>query len=294
MKPRVSIVIVNFNVRHFLHNCLKSIYAETGNMAFEVIVVDNNSCDESVSMVKQYFPQVFLIENMENVGFARANNQAFSSCAGEYVLLLNPDTVILDNAIEKTVRFMDENFMAGIAGCRVLNKDGSMELACRRTIPTPSVAFFRMIGLSRLFPKSRLMAKYNLTYLDADQSHEVDSVSGAFLMIRRSVMDEIGGLDEIFFMYGEELDWCLRVKKSGWKVMYYSGAKITHYKGECSRFNSRKATFEFHRSMHLFHKKHFAEHYSFLINSVIYMAIYSKMLISCGRSVFSTKVGSRK
>ncbi len=153
---------------------------------------------------------------------------------------------------------MEEHRDVGICGCRVLNKDRTLQLACRRSVPTPKVAFYRLTGLSRLFPQSPVMARYNMTYADPDKTHEVDAVSGAFLMIRREALEEIGPLDERFFMYGEELDWCLRAKRAGWSVMYYPGAEIIHYKGESTKYNSRKAALEFYRAMYLFHRKHFA------------------------------------
>ncbi|MFZ2147129.1 MAG: glycosyltransferase family 2 protein [Sedimentisphaerales bacterium] len=179
---------------------------------------------------------------------------ALSKGKTDYFLLLNPDTVVRDNAIEKVVKFMDRNPEVGIVGCRVLNEDGTLQLACRRSIPTLHVAFFRLSGLSRLFPNSKIMAKYNLTYLNPNETNEVDAVSGVFLMIRRKVVDNIGMLDERFFMYGEELDWCLRTKKAGWTVMYYPDVEIIHYMGECSKGNSRKATFEFYNGLRFLRK----------------------------------------
>jgi len=290
----LSIIIVNYNAGHYLENCLKSIYAETKKIPFDIWVVDNNSKDASVSMVRRNFPEVNLIENKENAGFARANNNAICKCTGDYVLLLNPDTLVLENAIEKMVKFMDENPQTGIAGCKVLNEDRTLQLACRRSIPSPGVAFFRLTGLGKLFPNSKRMAKYNLTYLNPDEANEVDAVSGAFLMIRKKVIDKIGKLDENFFMYGEELDWCLRTKKAGWKVIYYPDAEIVHYKGECSKSNSRKAAFEFYRSMFLFHKKHFADNYNPIINSIIYAGIFLKAVSSWRSFLFSAKVGSKR
>lgn len=289
----LSIVIVNYNAEKFLRKCLNSVYAETKKFHPDIWVVDNNSTDVSVPMVRQNFPQVNLIENKENVGFAKANNQAIAKCTGDYILLLNPDTLILHNAIEQVVDFIDENPTIGICGCKVLNEDGTLQLACRRSIPTPGVAFFRLAGLSRLFPKSKIMAKYNLTYLNPDIPHEVGAVSGAFLMIRKKSLEEIGGLDERFFMYGEELDWCLRTKNAGWKVMYYPKAEIVHYKGECSKFNHRKAAFEFYRSMYLFHKKHFSGNCNPIINTIIYIGILLKAIMSCRSFLFSGKIGSK-
>lgn len=289
----LSIIIVNYNSKELLKNCVDSIYAQSMNIPFDVWIVDNNSSDDSLKAVETNYPQVNIIKNKENLGFAYANNQAILKTRADYILLLNPDTVVTDNALEKMVKFMKNNPDVGIAGCRILNEDGSLQLACRRSIPTPKVAFFRLTGLSKLFPKSKTMAQYNLTYLDPDETHEVDAVSGSFLMIRKSVIDDIGMLDERFFMYGEELDWCLRAKQNGWKVIYYPRAQITHYKGQCSKSNSRKAAFEFYRSMYLFHKKHFAPDHSLLTNYFIYFGIVLKMFSSWRSFLFSHKVGSR-
>lgn len=290
----LSIIIVNYNAGKFLKACIESVYRETKNTSFDVWVVDNASCDNSVSMIKSCFPKVRLIANEQNLGFAKASNQAVSQSKSDYVLLLNPDTLILRNAIDKMIALMGENPRVGIAGCRVLNADGTLQLACRRSLPTPQVAFFHFTGLSRLLPKSRIAAGYNLTYLDTNKAHEVDAVSGAFLMIRREVVDSIGKLDESFFMYGEELDWCLRAKKAGWIVMYYPDAEIVHYKGECSKSNSRKAAFEFYRSMYLFHKKHFAKNHNPVINILVYAGIFFKALTSWRMFLFPGKVGSRR
>lgn len=289
----LSIVIVNYNTERLLKACIESIYRETNGIPFDIWVVDNNSHDDSIQMIKNYFPKVNLIENKKNIGFSKANNMVISRSKSDYVLLLNPDTFVLQDAIEKMVRFMDRNPEVGISGCKVLNKDGMLQLACRRSIPSPRVAFYRLTGLSKLFSNSKTMAKYNLTYLDPDEPHEVDAVSGAFLMIRRKVVDSIGALDERFFMYGEELDFCLRAKKTGWKVMYYPGAEIIHYKGESTKSNSRKATLEFYRAMYLFHKKHFAKKYSPITNFIIYTGIFLKAICSWKSFLFSTKVGSK-
>jgi len=290
----LSIIIVNYNAEKPLKDCIESIYKQTKSIDFDIWVVDNDSSDNSVQMIKQNFDRAKLIENRENVGFSKANNMAISKNRATYVLLLNPDTLILHNAIEEMVGFMDRNPSVGISGCKVLNEDGTLQLACRRSIPTPGAAFYRLTGLSKLFPTSKMMAKYNLTYLNPNESHEVDAVSGAFLMIRREVIDNIGLLDERFFMYGEELDWCLRAKKAGWTVMYYPGAQIVHYKGQCSRFNSRKATFEFYRAMYLFHKKHFAEGYSLIVNFLVYTGIFLRAVGSWKSFLFSSRVGSKR
>jgi GT2 family glycosyltransferase len=290
----LSIVIVNYNTEKLLRSCLESVYAGANGTPLDIWVVDNNSRDSSVTMLKSLFPMVKVIENPSNVGFSRANNLVISQSRSDYILLLNPDTLILGEAIERMVKFMKEHPEVGIAGCKVLNRDGTLQPACRRSIPTPEVAFYRLTGLSKLFPQSRVMAKYNMTYESPDQMHEVDAVSGAFLMIRREVVDEIGLLDERFFMYGEELDWCLRTKRAGWSIMYCPEAQIIHYKGESTKYNSRKAAIEFYRAMYLFHRKHFAKNYSPLTNLLIYAGIGVKALCASPKLLFSAKVGSRR
>jgi GT2 family glycosyltransferase len=290
----LSIVIVNYNTEKLLRSCLESVYAGANGTPLDIWVVDNSSHDNSLAMLKSLFPMVRVIQNPSNVGFSRANNVVISQSRSDFILLLNPDTLIIGDAIERVVKFMKEHPEVGIAGCKVLNRDGTLQLACRRSIPTPEVAFYRVTGLSKLFPRSRVMAKYNMTYESPDRMHEVDAVSGAFLMIRREVVDQIGPLDERFFMYGEELDWCLRTKRAGWSVMYYPEARIVHYKGESTKYNSRKAAIEFHRAMYLFHRKHFARDYSPVANFFIYAGIGVKTLCSWRSLLFSAKVGSKR
>jgi len=288
----LSIVIVNYNTEKLLQGCLESVYAGANGTPFDVWVVDNHSRDSSVEMVKSRFPKVRLIESESNLGFSRANNKVIAQSTSEYVLLLNPDTLVIGDSIDRMIKFMNEHPEVGISGCKVLNADRTLQLACRRSIPTPKVAFFRLIGLSRLFPKSQMVAKYNLTYKDPEETHEVDAVSGAFLMIRRKAVEDVGLLDERFFMYGEELDWCLRAKRAGWAVMYHPRAEIIHYKGESTKYNSRKAALEFYRAMYLFHKKHFAKDHSHVMNFFIYAGILVKAFSSWRSFVFSAKVGS--
>jgi GT2 family glycosyltransferase len=274
----LSIAIVNYNTKALLRDCIESIYAGANGTPFDICVADNDSHDGSVAMLKSEFPRVKVVENQANLGFSKANNRLITQTDAEYVLLLNPDTLVVEDAIERVVKYMEAHPDVGICGCRVLNADRTLQLACRRSIPTPKVAFYRLSGLSRLFPGNRTLAKYNLTYEDPEKTHEVDAVSGAFLMIRRQTIEDIGPLDERFFMYGEELDWCLRAKQAGWSVVYYPEAEIIHYKGESTKYNSRKAAFEFHRAMYLFHRKHFARNCSPLTNLLIYTGIVLKAL----------------
>ncbi len=293
-RSTLAIVIISFNVRKLLQECLASVYQQTRHTRMEIWVIDNQSHDDSVAMLKEKFPQVHLIENPANAGFTRANNQVIPQCRSDLILLLNPDTVIRDGALDKIVQFMDEHPEVGVAGGRVENEDGSLQLACRRSLPTPKVAFYRLTGLSRLFPRSKVMAQYNLTYLDPDQPHEVDAVSGAFLLIRRQVVDQIGLLDENFWIFGEDIDWCIRAKRAGWKVMFYPQARILHYKGIGCSTNSRKTTYEFYRAMVLFHRKHFAQDHSAITNFLIYAGIFCKALTAWRSFLFSAKVGSSR
>ena len=253
---RISIIIVNYNVREFLHHALTSVRKALKGIRGEIIVVDNASDDGSVEMIRTWFPDVQLIVNKSNLGFATANNIALRRARGEVLLLLNPDTVVQEDSMKVMLRFFDENPDAGIAGCKILNPDGSLQLPCRRSFPTAWVAFTKVSGLSWMFPGSKLFGKYNLTYLSPEETYEVDAVSGSFMMIPREAYKEVGGLDEAFFMYGEDLDWCYRVQKAGWKNYYVHSTKIIHYKGESTRRSSIDEIRTFYDAMHLFVQKH--------------------------------------
>ena len=254
----VSVIIVNYNVRQFLENALTSIRRAMEGLEGEVIVVDNASDDGSTEMVKAKFPDVILIENRKNLGFAASNNIALRRARGKYLLLINPDTIVQEDTLRVMLAFFAETPDAGLAGCKILNPDGSLQLACRRTYPTPWVAFTKTFGLSSLFPGSRLFGKYNLTFLNEDETYPVDAVSGSFMMVTREVLEAVGGLDESFFMYGEDLDWCYRVTQAGFKVYYVHGTKIVHYKGESTRRSDIDELKHFYGAMQLFVAKHFA------------------------------------
>ncbi len=255
----LSIIIVNYNTRDLLRDCLRSIYESQGDFSYEVCVVDNASSDGSAEMVRREFPQVKLIESEVNGGWAYGNNLALRRCRARYILLLNPDTVLPPTALQGMLDFMEAHPDAGMAGPKLVRADGSMDLACRRSFPTPEVAFYRIVGLSKLFPKSRRFARYNLTYLDPDQVAEVDSVVGAFMMVRGEIPEQVGLLDENFFMYGDDLDWALRIKERGWKVYYNPAVQVLHYKREASKQNRRRTRYEFYRAMRIFYLKHYAK-----------------------------------
>ncbi|MCX8057314.1 MAG: glycosyltransferase [Ignavibacteria bacterium] len=274
----LSIIIVNYNVKAFLQNCLLSILKATEKISSEIIVVDNASDDGSVEIVKKNFPNVKLIESKENLGFSRANNIGLKISQGKYICLINPDTIVEENTFEEMIQFMERNPEVGLAGCKILNPDGTFQLACRRSFPTPWVAFTKIIGLSKVFPKSKLFAKYNLTYLDENKSYEVDAVSGSFMFFRREVYEKIGGLDETFFMYGEDLDYCYRVKKAGYKVYYVHSTKIIHFKGESTKRSNIDELKHFYDAMRLFVKKHFAG--SWIIEMLLQLAINGRSLLA--------------
>ncbi len=257
----LSIIIVNYNVKEFLQNLVHSLQKAVSIINHEIIVVDNASDDGSVEFIREKFPQITLIVNQTNLGFSKANNAALKIAKGKFILLINPDTIVSEDTITKMIEFLNEHPDAGLAGCKILNPDGSLQLACRRSFPGPWTSFCKVTGLSTLFPKSKLFAKYNLTYLDENSTYEVDAISGSFMMMKREAYEKVGGFDEQFFMYGEDLDLCYRIQKNGYKVYYYPGTQIIHYKGESTKRSSLDETNIFYDAMHLFVKKHFSSFY---------------------------------
>lgn len=278
----ISVVIVNYNVRAFLNNALVSLQKALEGYSAEVFVVDNASDDGSVELVRREFPWVTLIANAQNAGFAKANNQALRQATGDYLLLINPDTLVQEETFDRLIEFFRSHPDAGMVGCKILNPDGTLQLPCRRSFPTPWTAFTKTFGLSTLFPKSRLFARYNLTYLDPDDTYEVDAISGSFMMISRETYERIGGLDETFFMYGEDLDWCYRVQASGKKVYYVPTTSIIHYKGESTKRSDIDELKVFYNAMRLFVQKHHAG--SPIFERFIYSGIYvRKIMADAGR-----------
>lgn len=298
--PDVSVIIVNYNVREFLEQALTSVERASVGLAVETIVVDNNSVDGSVAMVRARFPGVRLIANEANVGFARANNQAIRVASGRYLLILNPDTILQEDTLRSLVGFLDAHPEAGAAGCRILNPDGTFAPESRRAFPTPSVALYRLLGLSRLFPRSRVFGRYNLTYLPPDAVCEVDALSGSCMLVRRrallqraddpegTAIDEAdfdggtgaGLLDEAFFMYGEDLDWCFRIRRAGWAIYYTPATQIIHYKGESTRKGELRYVRLFYGAMLQFADKHFAGGHSRLVPGLIRAGILARAGLS--------------
>ena len=274
----LSIIIVNYNVKEFLQNLLHSIDKAAQNISHEIIIVDNASDDGSIEFLQQKFPKVKLIINKENLGFGKANNIGMKAAKGKYLLLLNPDTLLSENLLHEMITFLDRTPEAGMTGCKILNPDGTLQLACRRSFPGPWTSFCKVTGLSTLFPKSKLFARYNLTYLDENQTYEVDAISGSFMMMRREVYEKTGGFDEDFFMYGEDLDLCYRIQKEGYKVFYVHSAQIIHYKGESTKRSSIDDIKLFYDAMHLFVRKHFST--SLLVEIILQAAIFFRKIFA--------------
>ncbi len=273
---KLSVVIVNYNVKHFIEQCLFSVLKASENINCEIFVVDNNSVDGSVTLIKDKFPQINLIVNKTNTGFSVANNQAIKLAKGEYVLLLNPDTVVQEDTFTKSIAFMDAHPEAGGLGVKMLDGQGNFAPESKRGLPTPSVAFYKMFGFSRFFPKSKKFGKYHLSFLPENQINEIDVISGAFMLMRKSVLDTIGLLDETFFMYGEDIDLSYRIKKAGYKNYYFPQTQIIHYKGESTKRSSLNYVIIFYKAMAIFSKKHFSGSNAFWFNALIHLAIFLK------------------
>ncbi|MBW7846022.1 MAG: glycosyltransferase family 2 protein, partial [Bacteroidia bacterium] len=276
----LSVVIVSYNVKYFLEQALHSTFKALEGIAGEVFVVDNNSADGSCEMVKRKFPQAILIENKQNTGFSKANNQAIQQAKGRYVLLLNPDTVVQEDSFKKCILFMDTHQDAGALGVKMIDGKGKFLPESKRSLPTPKVAFYKMFGFSTLFPKSKIFGQYHLGYLSNDEVHEVDVLSGAYMFIRKSVLDKIGYLDEEFFMYGEDIDLSYRITLAGYKNYYFPDTSIIHYKGESTKKSSVNYVFVFYRAMIIFAKKHYSQKNATLFSVLISFAIYIRAGIS--------------
>ena len=263
----IGIVIVNWNTCALLQRCLETVFASRGEFCQRVIVVDNDSSDSSANMVASLFPKAELIVSDSNVGYPRANNiglrhlgyhsaSQVDDDAPRYALLLNPDTELPPDALARMLCFMDSRPDVGAAGPKLVLLDGSLDKACRRGFPTPLVSFYHFAGLSRLFPNSKRFGRYNMSFADENQDTEVDSVVGAFMLIRKAAIARSGLLDESFFMYGEDLDWAYRIQRAGYKIWYHSAVTVRHVKRAASS-QSGRARFEFWRAMLIFYRKHF-------------------------------------
>ena len=287
---KLSIVIVNYNVKHFLEQCLISVFKATTNINSEVFVVDNNSVDGSCTVIKERFPEVKLIENKKNLGFSTANNQAIEIATGQYILLLNPDTVVEEDCFEKCVHYMDLNPEAGGLTVKMIDGKGRFLPESKRALPTPTVSFYKIFGLARLFPKSKKFARYYLGHLNNEEINEIEILPGAFMFLRKETLEKTGLLDEDYFMYGEDIDLSYRITKSGYKNYYYPETTIIHYKGESTKKGSLNYVYVFYNAMIIFARKHFSNKnikaFSVLINAAIYFRAFMAVLFRFVKTVF--------
>jgi GT2 family glycosyltransferase len=283
----LSICIVTLQAREYLRGCLDSIYQNPPAYPYEIIVVDNHSTDGTVELLQADYPQVQIILNSENLGFTAPMNQALRAASGDFLLQLNPDTLVHPKALDTLIDFMNDHPEVGICGPKVLNRDGTLQLACRRGESRPWAVFSYFLGLSARFPKSKLFGGYLLNYMDENATHPAAGVSGSCMLIRREVVERIGYLDERFFAYQEDADFCARCWKAGWQVYYVPAAKIVHYGGQGgSRVQPYRSIIEWHRSYWLFYRKSYASDYFFLFNGFYYAVIAMKLLFALGANAF--------
>lgn len=277
---------MNYNVSAFLEQALASAVKAMRGIEGEIYVVDNHSVDDSVAMVKAKFPQVKLIENQDNVGFAKANNQAIRISTGEYVLLLNPDTLVEEDTFSKCIDFMDATPECGGLGVKMVDGQGRFLPESKRGIPYPSSSFYKLFGLSKLFPKSKKFGAYHATYIGEDETHEVEVLAGAYMMLRQSVLDEVGLLDEDYFMYGEDIDLSYRILKGGYKNYYFPQTRIIHYKGESTKKGSLNYVYVFYKAMQIFAKKHFSANNAKIFNVAVDAAIWFRAALAALTRLF--------
>ncbi len=277
---KLSVIIVSYNVKNLLDSCLQTVCEATEGIDAEIFVVDNNSSDNSAAMVAERFPMVHLLANKNNPGFSKANNQALKHARGEYILFLNPDTLVEKQTFRVCIDFMDSNPEAGAMGVKMVDGMGRYLPESKRAVPTPTVAFYKISGLTALFPKSEKYGRYYLGHLDKNKIQKIEVLTGAFFFARKTALDETGWFDESFFMYGEDIDLSCRLLKQGYKIYYHPGTKIVHFKGESTRKSSINYVLVFYRAMAIYAKKHFRAPGRSLLVVLLFIAIYSRAGLS--------------
>lgn len=270
----ISVVIVNYNVKHFLEQCLCSVEKALAGISGEVIVVDNQSADGSLDYLRPSFPSVRFIANEQNLGFAKACNQGLALASGRFILFLNPDTIVGENCFRDCIGFMDAHPDAGALGVKMLDGSGHFLPESKRAFPSPFTSLYKLSGLSLLFPRSPRFARYHLGHLDPDKAHEVDVLAGAFMLVRKTVLEKTGSFDETFFMYGEDVDLSYRIQSAGYKNYYFPGSPVIHFKGESTRKGSMNYVRMFYRAMSLFVRKHYGGSQAGIFNFIIHIAIW--------------------
>lgn len=292
------VVIASWNTRDLLIACLSSVSNAADGLSIHTVIVDNGSTDGSVAAVATIFPNVEIIKNRENLGFSRANNQALSRYVdrARYLLLLNPDTVISRDTFKNMIAFMDEHQEAGVAGCKIVTPQGTLDWACKRSFLTPSLLFYKALGLDKVFPKSPRFGKYHLTYLDENQIHEVDAIVGAFMMIRNECLKLVGLLDESYFMYGEDIDFCFKIKENNWKIFYVPTTMIIHFKGQSTRKRSYRMIYHWYNAIGKFYRKRMTPRYSSATNALVWCGLHFMCCLSLAANLFrhDKRVPSRR
>ncbi|HEY0356442.1 MAG TPA: glycosyltransferase, partial [Flavisolibacter sp.] len=273
---KLSVIIVNYNVKYFLEQCLYSVQKSLEGIESELVVVDNHSTDNSMDYLQPRFPGVKFIVNEENMGFARACNKGAAMAKGELVLFLNPDTILAEDSLRQCIHFFDTHPDCGALGVKMIDGAGKFLKESKRSFPSPATSLFKLFGLSRLFPHSRIFARYHLGHLDRNSDHEVDVLAGAFMMLRKNVLEATGGFDETFFMYGEDVDLSYRVQGSGYKNYYFAGTSIIHFKGESTKRGSLNYVRMFYNAMSIFVRKHYGGARAGVFNASIHFAIWTR------------------
>ena len=294
-KLDLSIIIVNYNTFKLTKETIDSCLAEPTHYTYEIFLVDNKSTDDSLEKLEEYFKDeisrgiIKVIANESNDGFAKANNLAIEEAEGEYILLLNSDTLIKESTIDKCMDYITAGIHAdvGALGCKVSLSDGSLDKACKRSFPNPVNSFYKLFHVKTKSGKD----DYNLDNLDDDGVYEIDCLVGAFMLVRKTTIDDVGLLDDAFFMYGEDIDWCYRIKQAGWKIVYFGQAEIIHYKGassenEKTKKRNPKLIYEFYRAMYVFYKKHYTKKYNILVNLAVYIGIAVLLVINLIKNAF--------
>jgi O-antigen biosynthesis protein len=276
----ISVIIVNYNVKHFLEQCLFSVQAALTNVTGEVLVLDNNSTDNSIEYLQPKFPTVHFIANAENIGFGKACNQGLRLAKGQYVLFLNPDTIVPENCFEKCIQFLKSQPKAGALGIKMVDGSGHFLKESKRSFPGPFTSLYKLFGLARIFPTSAIFSRYHLGHLDENKNHEIDVLAGAFLLAKKEVLDKTGGFDETFFMYGEDVDLSFRIQKAGYKNFYFAESTIIHFKGESTKKGSMNYVRMFYTAMSIFVKKHYGGSKAGLFNLLIHVAIWFRAALS--------------
>ncbi|MDD3044778.1 MAG: glycosyltransferase [Candidatus Delongbacteria bacterium] len=282
----LSVVIVNYNVKYFLENTVRSLIDTVKDLSYEIIIVDNASRDGSKEHITSKFPDLNYIYNESNLGFAKANNQGLKIAKGDYVLILNPDTIVKENSVNLLINYLRKNEKTGLVTCKIIGPEGTLDASCHRSFPTIWNSFCHLSGLSKLFPNSKIFASYNLLYLEDDRIAEVDAVSGSFMLLRKSIIDEGILMPEDYFMYGEDIDFCYQIKRRGYKIEYVPISEIVHYRGQSSKKDKIKLRKYFFDSMKIFVKKNYTSKYSLFFKFILDMAIMFSFIISIGKIIF--------